>query len=255
MAPIGYANGMDRSSMLTPLIVFIGLNVALDAVVGIAVISSKRYEPEMMGHFLLAGLLWGQFGLCCGARLRFEAMRRYTYIGMVVIPIMAIGIFWPTLGLRRGAEFIAMVMLAVGFTALFCMGPRSLTQWKGPENRFTLQQMLAGTVFIAFACVIVMHLSFAVVTGFSILILALPSVIASNFLIRADNMIGYGWTMFAGMLTCFLFTAVQPMAVPLFGMYMAQIMVLWIGGIFLISAGQGSARREVVGLPEEEAVS
>ncbi|PQO31079.1 hypothetical protein C5Y96_12025 [Blastopirellula marina] len=174
---------------------------------------------------------------------------------MFLIPSMAIGIFWPTLGVRRGHEFIAIVMLTVGFTALFCMGPRSLTQWKGLENRFTLQQMLVGTVFIAFACVIAMHLQFAIMAGFSILMLALPSVIASNILVRADGMIGYSWMMFAGMLICFLFTAIEPMAVPLFGMYMAQIMVLWVGGILLISTGQGSARREVVGLPEDEALS
>lgn len=242
---------MERSSIFTPLLIFIGINIILDAVAGIAVLTGDRYRPESVGHFLIAGLLWGQFGLCCGARLRFETLRYYTYVGMFLIPIMALGIFWSTLGVRRGHEFIAMVMLAGGFTALFCLGPRSLTQWKGLQNHFTLQQMLVGTIFIAFACVIVMHLPSAMMIGFSILILALPSVIASNFLVSAEGMIGYSWTMFAVMLIYFFFTAIEPMAAPLFGMYMAQTMVLWVGGILLISTGRGSARREVVGLPEE----
>ncbi|QDU73052.1 hypothetical protein Pan97_00190 [Bremerella volcania] len=245
---------MDRSSILVPLLVFIGINAGVDAVVGIAVLASETHSPETVWNFLFVGLLWGQFGLCCGSRLRFAATRHYAYLGMFLIPVAAIVILLPTIFIQSNQEFIALVMLTVGFTVLFCVGPHSLVQWlssQGLENRFTLQQMFIGTILIAFACVIVMNVQVAVGMALGVFVLALPSIIASNLLAKAVEITGYSWMMASGMFICILFTMIQPMAAPLLGMFMAQIMVLWMGGILLISIGQGSAQREVAGLPEE----
>lgn len=241
---------MNRPSFLVPLLIFIAINVCLDAFVAIAVLASEARSPETPWHFVFMGLLLGQFGLCCGARLRFEAMRHYTYIGFLLLPITAIAAQWSMVG-YRGIQDFALVMLTAGFTALFCMGPRSLIQWKGLENRFTLKQMLVGTIFIAFACVIVINLPIAAMMGIGVFLLALPSVLASNLLATTTQAIGYSWMMVAGLVICLLFALIEPNGAQFFSMYVAQIMVLWLGGILLISLGQESAKPEVVGLPEE----
>lgn len=249
---------MDRSSILAPLLIFIGINVGLDAIVGIAVYSDVSHSFETLWQFLFGGLLLGQFGLCCGARLRFEAMRRYTYFGMFLLPVAGVVVLQPSFHPPETREFAAIIMLVAGFTALYCLGPRSLMQWlstQGLENRFTLQQLFVGMILVAFACVIAMHFQVALGIGLGVFVLALPSIVASNLLAKVVEMTGYSWMMVSGLLTCFLFTAIEPLAAPLFGMFVAQIMVLWVGGILLISIGEGSARREVVGLPEDDGVS
>ncbi len=239
---------MNRSPILVSLLSFIAINVGMDVVAGIALLSEDGPETLL---FLFAGLLWGQFGLCCGTRLRFPELQLYANIGMLLVPAIGVPFLWPSLMFREPSQLIAMAMLAVGFTALFCMGPRSLIDWPGLGNRFTLQQMLVGTVFVAFACVIFMHLPIVLPIGFAILIMSLPSVIASNLLAKVEGMVGYSWMMIAGLIICFLFIAIEPQAAIGFGFFIAQIMVLWVGGLMLISIGQGSARQEVVGLPEE----
>jgi len=242
---------MDRSSFLLPLLVFIVLNVGLDAVVGFAVLTSEPHRPDSPWHLILIGLLWGQFGLCCGLRLRFECMRYYAYLGMFLIPIFAIAVVVPTYAFGPINEVIAIVMLTVGFTALYCLGPRSLVQWEGFENRFSLRQMMMGTLFIAFACVIAMNIQIAIVMALSIFFLAMPSVIASNLLAIMKEMTGYSWMMFAELLTCIIVAMNEPMVVPIITIYFAQIVVLWIGGLLLISVREESVPGQLTRLPEE----
>ena len=247
---------MDRSARLISLLIFIGINIALDVVVGIAVFTSKPNMPVMLWHFVFIGLLWGQFGLCCSLRLRFEANRYYAYVGMLLIPIAAICVLMPTIQDATNQMFVGIVILLTGFTALYCLGPRSLASWlssHGLENRYTLHQMLVAMTFIAFACAMVMYVPIlvAVMIAVGVFVLALPSVIAANLLAKAIDMASYSWVMAASLMICILLALMEPLSAPSFGMYFAQIMVLWLGGILLISLGEGSTPREVVGLPEE----
>ncbi|WDI44455.1 hypothetical protein [Bremerella sp. P1] len=247
---------MDRSSIIVPLLIFIGINVGLDAVVGIAVYTSKPNAPVMLWHFVFVGLLWGQFGLCCSLRLRFRAMRYYAYIGMLLIPITATWVLMPTIQDATNQMFVGIVILLAGFTTLYCLGPRSLANWlssPGLENRYTLHQMLIAITLVAFACAIVMYVPIlvAVMIALGVFVLALPSVIASNLLAKAIDVTSYSWVMFASLTICILLALIEPMSAPSFGMYIAQIVVLWLGGILLISLGLGSDRPEVVGLPDE----
>ncbi len=243
---------MNRTPQLASLLFLVAIIVLLDVVMAVIVLWHESNVAETPYHGIFIGLICGQFGLCCAARLRFDSWKLAAYAGMAICPLIAIAT------LLTSAEGIArqnlsvMVMLAAGFTALYCLGPRSLFRWLSShqnERQFSMKELFAGTLLVSFGCILVMNVQLALGVALGVFFLALPTIVGCNLLANAQQLWIFSGQMVVGLFFCIVTIPFVPPNV--FYMFAAQLLVLWLGGIQLISFRKLSSHNVVIGLPEE----
>ncbi|RCS52726.1 hypothetical protein DTL42_07770 [Bremerella cremea] len=231
----------DFAKYAIPLLVFNCL--CIDALL----IAMAYAESPSEGPFYLniaMGTIWGQYALCCAARLRFPEHPMLTKIGLVAIPLatlLAYPLVDPTEDL---SIMLPLILMCFALTAIFCLAPATIAHWLYHKHgrQLRMKHMLVLTIVFAVASFGFSQLDFAGILLLFFTLVALPSIMACLMLSLPDQPMLYSVTM-----VVFLAIALLANQFDIYHRYVgdahvilvSQTLCLWLGGQFLLAAGRG----------------
>ncbi len=230
----------DFAKSAIPLLIFNALCI------DVWLVAMAYAESLDTGQFYLnitMGTIWGQYALCCAARLRFSEHAALTKIGLVAIPLASMLIYPLVDPTEQLTIMLPLILMCFALTAVVCLAPATIVHWlyRKHGRQLGMKHMLVLTIVFAVASFGFSQLDFAGVMLMIFTLVALPEIVACMMLSLPDQPIVYSITM-----VVFLAVAWLADQFDLYHQYMgdtqdiivSQTLCLWLGGQFLIAAGR-----------------
>ncbi|PQO36619.1 hypothetical protein [Blastopirellula marina] len=203
-------------------------------------------ESRDTGQFYLnitMGTIWGQYALCCAARLRFSEHQALTKIGLIAIPLASIVVYPLVDPTEQLTIMLPLILMCFALTAVVCLAPATIVHWlyRKHGRQLGMKHMLVLTIVFAVASFGFSQLDFAGIMLLVFTLVALPAIVACIMLSLPDQPILYSVTM-----VIFLVTALLADQFDLYHRYIgntqdilvSQTLCLWLAGQFLLAAGR-----------------
>ncbi|MBI1248834.1 hypothetical protein GC197_13460 [bacterium] len=223
---------MNRAN---PLIYFFVPQFGIDALVASALYWQPLGEKGSALPAAFLGILMGQFGLCCAWRLRSKASLVVFYLMILGLAVAAMAVV-STFERFEGAVF-GVLMIGV-LLAFYCLGPVSLWRWLAAHRtgQFSLREILVSTAVVALLCMAAASGPFLFAVAVQVLLLAVPTIVASLLIATIESPVLYAYWMFLVGAISLLFGAGLAQGDPGFLLFfLAQSTIVWLGGLQLIS--------------------
>lgn len=203
----------------------------------------ERIDHEEFYLNALMGAVWGQYALCCAARLRFVESPGRTKAGLVAIPILGLLVYSVVDPTEQLTLMLTLLLMCFALTALICLAPATILRWLvqkqgrqlGMKHLFVLTSVFAVA---SFGC---SQLDFAGMLLLVFFLAALPSMVACVMLSLPDQPIIYSVTMVIFLLTVLIadqFDLYHRFIGNAQEIFVSQMLCLWLGGQFMIAAGR-----------------